>query len=412
LAAGAFNSTTMKRLLLYGWAIVIIINITSCGKDKTDPAPVTPITPVTPTPTAPISYIELAKETHGFIVGNLLTPYGSYRANTTNHANNAYEWYIVSQIYADAAMIGADDASYLTSMNKTFNWMENMWDKSVPQGGYFAAANLDGTGAAGDKFVDDNALTGMVFLEAYDVTTGADKEAYLNKAKACADWLIKSGMWDNTYGGGFWWNTSKPEKPTQSNGLALQLFLRLYDITGQTIYRDWAVSVDTWLTKQMFDPNRKLFLWKIDGQGAGIKHTELFTYDNAIMVEAYLLYSKVMADNSYLKKAQALGNAMNAVLWNPLSKAYIFNTAENRVNPAWCAWGSQAMIRLYETDKNTSWLNFAKGNIDGLNISTRDQSTKAYHFFARMDGTERAPEIEGVDQAWMQRVQALLSKYK
>jgi hypothetical protein len=32
--------------------------------------------------------------------------------------------------------------------------------------------------------------------------------------------------------------------------------------------------------------------------------------------------------------------------------------------------------------------------------------------FASFGGGNRSPEFEGVDQAWMQRVQALMSKYK
>lgn len=403
----------MNKLLLYGWMIAIIVLTTSCGKDS-----VTPTTPVVPpidtTPVTPISYLTLARETHDFIAGNLITQYGSYRANTTSHSNEAFEWYNVSQIYADAAMIGAGDASYLSYMNNTFKWMENMWDKTDPNGGYFAACNLDGSGAGGDKYVDDNGLTGMVFLEAYDVTTGADKQAYFGKAKACADWLMNSGLWDNTYGGGFWWSTAKTFKPTQANGVALQLFLRLYKITGQTIYRDWAIQVDTWLSDKMYDPAKRLYIWKIDGTGSGTKHTELFTYDNAVMVEANLLYSTVLNDASYLAKAQALGSAMNSTLWNPLYKMYIFNTdpSQSRVNPAWCGWGSQGMIRLYEADHDAKWLTYAKNNIDGLNKACRDANTHGYYFFASMDATNRSPELEEVDQAWMQRIQALMSKYQ
>jgi hypothetical protein len=49
----------------------------------------------------------------------------------------------------------------------------------------------------------------MVYLSAYDVSSGATKQAYLNRAKACGDWLIKSGLWDNVAEGGFWWSTQK-----------------------------------------------------------------------------------------------------------------------------------------------------------------------------------------------------------
>ncbi|QXV65600.1 hypothetical protein INP83_00415 [Mucilaginibacter sp. 21P] len=404
----------MKKLLLVLIASIAVL-VTSCGKDKD----INPGTggggtkpPVDPPVTA-VNYLSLAKETRNFISNNLLTSNFSYRANTTTHANNCYEWYNVSQIYADAALIAAGDASQATYMNRTFQFMENFWDKTDLRGGYFASVNLNGTGAAGDKFVDDNGLTGMVYLEAYEVTSDADKAAYLAKAKACADWLINSGLWDSTYGGGFWWNTSKPDKPTQSNGVAMQLFAKLYILTGETTYRDWASKVNDWLMMNMFDSASGLYIWKVDGGGTGTKHYEKFTYDNAIMLEADILFGQAIKDPSYLAKAQAIGNAMNAVLWNAQYKGYIFNTdpTQTRVNPAWCGWGSQGMIRLYEEDKNEKWLSYARNNIDALNKANRNADTKAYYYFAGFAGNDRSPEIEGVDQAWMQRIQAMMSKY-
>src|SRR5207244_7741810 len=84
-------------------------------------------------------------------------------------------------------------------------------------------------------------------------STGSVKTAYLNSAEAIANWLMFSGLWDTNYGGGFWWSDSKQVKPTQSNGLAMQLLVRLYSITGQTYYRDWANSVKSWLENEMYD---------------------------------------------------------------------------------------------------------------------------------------------------------------
>jgi uncharacterized protein YyaL (SSP411 family) len=367
-------------------------------KDTTSPVPT-----VSP-------YLVKARETHAFITAQLLTPYGSYRANTTTEVNSSFEWYTVSHLYADAAMVALGDSSYAESMNRTFQWMENMWDGSQVHGGYFGYARPDGTGASGIKYIDDNSLTGMVFLEAYDVTRGAQQAAYLNKARACADWVINSGLWDTTFGGGFWWNTEKQYKPTQSNGLALQLFLRLYELTGETYYRDWAISVNSWLTNRLYDPSSGLFLWQFDNTGK--KYTEIFTYDNAIMVEAYLLYSQVMHDDTYLSRAQTLGRAMNQTLWNPIHNVYIFNTADLRVNGAWCGWASQAMIKLYEADGNAQWLAYAKGNIDAINRVLRNPTSFGYYQFAGLDGGGRYANLEGVDQAWMQRVQALLSPYR
>lgn len=397
----------MMREFFYSLMTLFVVGVVSCSKKNDLPTPVTPPVDTVPQVSA---YLVNARECHKFTTQFLLTSYNSYRVNTTSNTNSAFEWYNASQIYADAAMVGIGDSTYLPFMNNTFKWMDNLWDKSDPHGGYYAAAALDGSGAGGTKYVDDNSLTGMVYLEAYDVTTGADKNAYLNKAKACANWIINSGLWDNSLGGGFWWNTEKPVKSTQTNGLVLQLFLRLYKITGDTIYYNWALSVNAWLTSKMYDSNTGLFIWQYDNTGK--KYSQIFTYDNAIMIEAYLLFSQAMHDPSYLTKAEELGTAMNRTLWDGAHNVYIFNTADIRINPAWCVWASQAMIKLFEADKNTSWLNYAKGNIDAINTVLRDPQTKGYYQFAALDGAGKYQNMEGVDVAWMQRVQALLSKYR
>jgi len=398
----------MKNHLLWLPALMIVL-LSGCVKAKDTPTPVTPPADTTSVP-AVSAYLTKAIETHDFIISKLLTSYNGYRVNTSTNPNSAYEWYNASQIYADAAMVEIGDSSYLPLMNATFKWMQNLWDKTDPNGGYFAFSNLDGSGSSGTKYVDDNSLTGIVYLQAYKLTTGTDRDAYLKKAEACGNWIINSGLWDNTLGGGFWWNTEKTNKPTQTNGLALRLFLELYGITGQPVYHDWAVLVNNWLTAKMFDSSTGLFIWQYDSTGK--KYSEIFTYDNAIMLEAYLAYNKVMNDPSYLIKAEAIADAMNRSLWDGAHNVYIFNTADRRINPAWCGWASEAFIRLYEADKNSSWLSYAKGNIDAINTVLRDPASGGYYQFAGLDGAGRYTNFEGVDQAWMQRIQALLSKYK
>lgn len=391
-------------------SILFIVAFSSCKKDKAGPIVDPPGTDTTTPPPVVSQYLVKARETHNFVINNLLTSYNSYRISANNTSSAAYEWYNASQVYADAAMVSIGDTAYLSYMNKTFAWLDNMWDKSNADGGYFAQVNLDGSGAAGDKYVDDNSLTGVIYLAAYDVTSGTIKQDYLNKAKACANWIIKSGLWDDYQGGGFWWSTQKEYKPTQTNGLALQLFSRLYKITGDNLYKQWATSVYNWLSSTMYDAAKGLFIWQYDNTGK--KYNAIFAYDNAIMIEALLLYADVMNDNSFVGKAQALGNAMNTVLWNSTYSVYAFNTDDLRVTPAWCGWATQAMISLYEKDGNTLWLSYAKGNVDAINVVLRDAASKGYYQFAGLNGAGRYTNMEGVDAAWMQRVQALLSKYK
>jgi uncharacterized protein YyaL (SSP411 family) len=257
--------------------------------------------------------------------------------------------------------------------------------------------------------VDDNSLIGLTYLDAYAVTTSDQRAQYLSSAQAIANWLMKSGMWDSKFGGGFWWSTDKTVKPTQSNGLAMQLFLRLYQITRDPAYKDWAQSIDTWLRSAMFNSGNGLYNWQIKSDGT--LQTLQFTYDNAIMIEALILYGQIVGDKSYLQEAEALAASLNKVLYVSSSGVYQFNTGDRRVNPTWCGWASQAMITLYEADKNRTWLTYAKSNIDFMNAHMRDANTRAYYQFGNVDGTGVNSDIEAVDQAWMQRIQALYSRY-
>jgi uncharacterized protein YyaL (SSP411 family) len=125
-----------------------------------------------------------------------------------------------------------------------------------------------------------------------------------------------------------------------------------------------------------------------------------------------MLYGQIMADNTYVTKAQNLGSSMNTTLWNSTYHVYIFNTTDGRINPAWCVWGSQAMIKLYQRDGNTAWLDYAQQNIDYMNSKLRNTTNLGYYHFCNFNGSGIETRQEGVDQAWMQRTQAMLSDYR
>ena len=159
----------------------------------------------------------------------------------------------------------------------------------------------------------------------------------------------------------------------------------------------------------MFNSAKGLYIWQIEANGT--VDPVNFTYDNAIMIEADLLYADATGDNTYLTKAQALGNAMIKTLYDPNHNVFIFNTNDIRINPCYCGWASQALIKLFEADRNSSWLTYATANINQINAVMK-AANNGYYQYAGLDGAGRYSNMEGVDQAWMQRVQATLSKYK
>jgi uncharacterized protein YyaL (SSP411 family) len=397
------NIYTHSRAVLVAELCLILVG---CSSSTSPGGSTTPTTPATPPAS---TYLTMAQATHEYIISNLLTSYGSYEIEPGS--DTSYAWYDGSQIYADAAMIAvANEATYAPYMNNTYTWMGNIWDIGSMTGGYWAAAAVNGSKPGGGQYVDDNSLIGLAYVEAYAVTTGSQKSAYLQSAEAIANWLMQSGMWDSTFGGGFWWSTAKTVKPTQSNGLAMQLFLKLYQITGQSNYKNWAQSIDSWLESTMYNSSNGLYNWEIESDGT--LQTINFTYDNAIMIEAFILYSQSLGDSSYLTKAETLADSLNAVLYVPTTGVYQLNTGDAQINPTWSGWVSQSLIRLYQADNNTRWLNYAQSNIDFINKYMRNPSTGAYYQYCNIDGTGVNDDIEGVDQAWMQRIQTLLAAYR
>src|SRR5205823_8056308 len=131
----------MKIQICCGIAALTLV-LASCGKSK-----VTPDNGSNPGNTGGTGggtaggtttesvYLTNAKATHAFITSGYATSYGSYRVNTTTNTNGAFEWYVASQLYADAAMVSQGDASYQASMNNTFSWLGKLVDKTDANGG-------------------------------------------------------------------------------------------------------------------------------------------------------------------------------------------------------------------------------------------------------------------------------------
>jgi uncharacterized protein YyaL (SSP411 family) len=349
-----------------------------------------------------------ANETHNFIVGQLLTPHGSYRV--TPGEDRTDEWHIVSQIGADAEMVRLGDGRYASYRDASFGFIGKLWDTSSPNGGYFATAHADGSNvAATTKFVDDNSLAGVTWLDARETTSDpAQKEAYLAAAKAVANFLMQGGVWDATYGGGFWWSTDKPDKPTQSNGLAFELFVRLAQITGESFYGQWANSIKTWLDGTMFDAQTGLYSWKMEAAG---RNNAKFGYDQAILIEAHLAQFKATNDSSCRTKAMAIAEAMHGVLWREPG-GYVISTEDQRLSPVFSAWVSVALAKLYEVDPDPKWRARAQANMLALDAKLRDPNHHGYYSTSNPDGSDRSTALQHVDQAWMQRAQAYLARIR
>jgi predicted alpha-1,6-mannanase (GH76 family) len=355
-------------------------------------------------------YWQLAQTTRQFTTDRLLTRWASYRRNPDETVTAA--WHDASQILADAALLPDDDRAY-DALLATFRFTKSFSASRNPITGYCPTANLDGTHLdTAVQYVDDNMLTGNAYMEAAQVIKSRDSAELVKAADLLAFWLLHANLWDETFGGGYWWNTTRPHKPAQSNALALQLFLRLYLGTGRAEHLGHAQRTYDWLRATLLDRDG---LYASKTASSGLDRTK-FAYDQAIMIEAELMLHRATQHATratHLDRAQHLAAALKSRLWDPIFGGVLMSTGQPLArSPVFCGWVTQSLVQLYEADRNDAWLDDAQANVDILNLFLRDPTSGGYFSECRADGGNRSTLQQCVDQSWMQRTQALLSRYR
>jgi hypothetical protein len=345
-------------------------------------------------------------------------------------------WYNGSQLMADAAMAPLGEPTHSCDRRNTVAFLDLLAGPDPP-GGYFPRANVDASDVAtrdphdGMFFADDNALLGLAFLEARAVSLdSAWRTALLRRSKAAARFLIQGGLWDETFGGGFWWNTARgvigEGKPAQTTALAAQLFARLYEETGDETYARWARRGLSWLDARLFDPDSGLYRYNVrhddvPGASGEFVDSRFFSYDQGIMIELHLLFDRAVAPNAgHLDRARALARTLQPTFWEPERGGYRLQADQPDVYTGYSAWLTQSLLALYAVDPDPAWLDAARANLEALESRLLDPADGGYFHMHYRCGPNQAGCEDGASwahdptkllysQAWMQRAQALLA---
>ncbi|WP_207947752.1 glycoside hydrolase family 76 protein [Occultella glacieicola] len=162
-------------------------------------------------------------------------------------------------------------------------------------------------GGGGDMFYDDNEWVALADVQQY-LATGDD--AALARAADIFE-LVVSG-WDTdpshaAPGGVFWtqapWST---DRNTVSTMPGAQLGVRLYLITGEERYLDWALRFVEWTDQYLLAPNG--LYWdniKLDGT-IDERH---YSYNQGVPIGTYTLLYEATGDEQYLARAEAIAAA-------------------------------------------------------------------------------------------------------
>ena len=347
----------------------------------------------------------------------------------------ADQWYVASQLWADAELLRAadHDAETRCHLAKGLLFLDRLRDG----GGYLARAAPDGSNVAGGlHYADDNALAGLSLLAAAEVEADpAARQRYLDAARAVATFLTTGGLWDDVFGGGFWWNSNKGDrwegKPAQSNALAALLFARLYATTGDLTYGAWAVRTLGWMDTLLYDPNTRLYRWSARYEdmkartGGPVLYSRYFNYDQAIVIEAQILAARYDGRADRLDRAREIGRVMHAGLWNATHGGYNLEVGVDRIYASYGAWASFGHLALYDLDGDPAWLDYARANADALDgMFRRADGGYGWRHFRCVTPVERSRSgceggesvwvvdqtRDGAAQAWMQHLQAAIAR--
>ncbi|MEU2201499.1 glycoside hydrolase family 76 protein [Isoptericola sp. NPDC019482] len=240
---------------------------------------------------------------------------GLYRERYPSGAEDrpySYEWPFSQAHVATLDLTGmpgqagrsfADDLADLSVGQERF-WNADGGTTGLPAYDSYARAPY---GDGGDIFYDDNEWVALAKVQQH-LATG--DRAALERAEEIFE-LVVSG-WDTdpdhpAPGGVFWtqapWST---DRNTVSTMPGAQLATRLYMLTGEERYLDWAERMVGWTDEHLLAPNG--LYWdnvKLDGS---IDRTQ-WSYNQGVPVGTYTLLYEATGEERYLEKAEAIAAA-------------------------------------------------------------------------------------------------------
>jgi hypothetical protein len=180
--------------------------------------------------------------------------------------------------------------------------LQHYWDGKSKPAGYDS-----GAGPSGDKYYDDDAWSGIAFMDAYKQNHDSSN---LDRAKQIFEFEKFGAQGTDKFahpGGELW--TQQPNnqyRAAVSTAGAAQLGLELYQQTHDKQYLDFATKQFDWVNDTLRAPNG-LFYDGIDPNGN--LHREQYSYNQGLMLgNATLLYQST-GDPKYLREAQSIADS-------------------------------------------------------------------------------------------------------
>lgn len=188
------------------------------------------------------------------------------------------------------------DTAKLTNDYRDFKHLVDQMDRYRNADGGYAPGTI-GLMGHGDRYFDDNAWIGLVFIQAYQQTGEA---RYLERAESVLKFM-ESGIQPD---GGMLWkeNADSPSYNTCTHGPAIELALRLYQATRNESYKETAERLTEVMDSKLRQPDGTYAdLYKLE---TGEVDPKLHSYNQGTPIGAHLLWYRITGDEQHLEMAR------------------------------------------------------------------------------------------------------------
>ncbi len=268
----------LERLFRLTLILVIVLMIGGCGGVST--------ASTDPEPTPAFSWNAAADSSSNALINN----YWNTSSNYFNYGNfSSTEFQYWPNAHALDVMIDAYQRTGNAKYERYINdWFDGVLDQM--------------NGSFINDFYDDMEWNALAMLRAYHET---GDEKFRNRVLNL--WTDIINGWSGVAGGGIMWTKSNPQgKNAISNAPASILASRLYKMTDEQDYLDWAKRIYSWQKETLVNPNNGAVWDNIQVQPDGseeINKDWIFTYNQGVYLGAALELYNITGDRMYLNDA-------------------------------------------------------------------------------------------------------------